>query len=472
MHAVGDSIDYKHSDNVTPDIGNDGYTYLLQYQFNELDESEMLDNFFFKSSEDRESFEQANVECGVEYFLATKSYDEQLYQLCMMIRGDWLCNNQNVWNLAGFFARQRHSDWYLMRKTYLCVLKQKVERFNKEFATKEFDGWFDSKYNPSLNEGKLKGIAAGCDSAAYKQWKDEYEVKEPRKTSTSKTFELSTLDQDFELTFKSERKLATLTQLVELTGRITDDMRSAMVDTSFEIDELEYWAEKYLVIENKPNRDFDLNFSTFEKMLNTTSFESLHLLKRFALYFIHEFYVFEGSDITYCKRKPTEDDNSVIKAYDPKNFFKLQIQFIANKKPRSTKLSDLLNTVPFHKFANTVYKWEHDPNDMETFSLANPLQAKDLYEDITESDLHTVLVDYLKRIIRFNHPERYQWLMEYIGSICHYPDSKTKVMLVLYSMEKQIGKSNFFKLLTSLLGTANTHMTQHLTNFFGEPLVS
>ncbi|GMF11897.1 unnamed protein product [Phytophthora lilii] len=35
-------------------------------------------------------------------------------------------------------------------------------------------------------------------------------------------------------------------------------------------------------------------------------------------------------------------------------------------------------------------------------------------------------------------------------------------------MEKQIGKSNFFKLLTSLLGTANTHMTQHLTNVFGE----
>ncbi|GMF23579.1 unnamed protein product [Phytophthora lilii] len=122
---------------------------------------------------------------------------------------------------------------YLMRKTYLCVLKQKVERFNKEFATKEFDGWFDSKYHPLLNEGKLKGIAAGCDSVGYKQWKDEYEVKEPRKTPTSKTFELSTLDQDIELTFKSERKLATLTQLVELAGRAIDDMRSAMVDTSF-----------------------------------------------------------------------------------------------------------------------------------------------------------------------------------------------------------------------------------------------
>ncbi|POM77627.1 Hypothetical protein PHPALM_4967 [Phytophthora palmivora] len=303
-----------------------------------------------------------------------------------------------------------------MRKTYLCVLKQKVERFNKEFATKKINGWFDSKHHPSLNEGKLKGIAAGCDSAAYKQWKDEYEVKE----------------------------------LIKTPSATIDDMRLAMADTSFEIDELEYWAEKYLVIENKPNRDFDLNFSTFEKMLKTTSFESLHLLKRFVLYFNHEFYVFEGSDITYYKRKPT-DDNPVIKAYDPKNFFEVQIQYTENKKQRSTKLSDLLNTIPFHKFTNTVCKWEHDPNDMETFSLANPLLAKDFHEAITESDLHPVLVDYLKRIICFNDSERYQWLMEFIGSICYYPDNKTKVMLMLYSMEKQIGKSNFFKLLTSLL---------------------
>ncbi|KAF4030511.1 hypothetical protein GN244_ATG17723 [Phytophthora infestans] len=240
-----------------------------------------------------------------------------------------------------------------------------------------------------------------------------------------------------------------------------------MVDTSFKIDELEYWAEKYLVIENKTNRDFNLNFSTFEKMLKTTSFESLHVLKRFVLYFIHGLYVFEGTDITYYKRKPTEDDNFVIKAYDPKNFFKVQIQLIKIKKPRSIKLSDLLNTAPFHKLANTVCKWEHDLNDMETISLANPLLAKDLHEEITESDLHPVLIDYLERIICFTHPERYQWLMEYIGSRCHYPDNKTKVILVLYSMEKQFGTSNFFKLLTSLLRTANTHMTQHL-NVFGE----
>lgn len=132
------------------------------------------------------------------------------------------------------------------------------------------------------------------------------------------------------------------------------------------------------------------------------------MLKRFVLFFIHEFYVFEGSEITYYKRKPTEDDISVSKTYDPKNFFNVQIQFIQNKKPRSTRLSDLLNTVPFHEYANTVCKSEHDSNDMETISLANPLLAKDLHEEITEVDLHPVLVDYLKRIICFNHPEWYQ----------------------------------------------------------------
>ncbi|KAL7688404.1 hypothetical protein Plhal304r1_c019g0068021 [Plasmopara halstedii] len=32
-------------------------------------------------------------------------------------------------------------------------------------------------------------------------------------------------------------------------------------------------------------------------------------------------------------------------------------------------------------------------------------------------------------------------MMEYIGSLCHYPDSKTKILIVLYSIGKQIGKS-------------------------------
>ncbi|ETM55576.1 hypothetical protein L914_01225 [Phytophthora nicotianae] len=93
MHAFGDSIDYKNSDDVTPDFGNDGYTYLLQYQFNKLDESVMLDNFFFKSSEDRKLFEQANVECGVEYCIATEFYDERLHNLRMTIRSGWFCRN-------------------------------------------------------------------------------------------------------------------------------------------------------------------------------------------------------------------------------------------------------------------------------------------------------------------------------------------------------------------------------------------
>ncbi|KAF1785669.1 hypothetical protein GQ600_12201 [Phytophthora cactorum] len=314
----------------------------------------------------------------------------------------------------------------------LCA-QTKSRAFQQGVCYKEFDGWFDSKYHPSVNEGKLKGIAAVVILSHTSNERMNMQSRSQAKPK-EKSFDLSTLDQDFESTFKSKRKLATLTQLVELTGRTIEDMRLAMVDTSFEIDELEYWAEKYLVIENKPNRDFDLNFiSSFTETI--------------CALLIHEFYVFEGSDITYYKCKPTEDDNSVIKAYDSKNFFKVQIQYTENKKPRSTKLTDLLNTIPFHKFANT------------TFSLANPLLAKDLHEEITESDLHPVLVDYLKRIICFNDSERYQWLMEYIGSICHYPDSKTK---------KQIGKSNFFKLLTSLLGTANTHMTQHLTNVFGE----
>ncbi|KAL7682178.1 hypothetical protein Plhal304r1_c051g0134741 [Plasmopara halstedii] len=47
--------------------------------------------------------------------------------------------------------------------------------------------------------------------------------------------------------------------------------------------------------------------------------------------------------------------------------------------------------------------------------------------------------------------------MEYIGSLCRYPDSKTKILLVLYSTEKQRGKYNLFKLLMSVLERQDSH---------------
>ncbi|KAL7997702.1 hypothetical protein Plhal703r1_c32g0123691 [Plasmopara halstedii] len=53
--------------------------------------------------------------------------------------------------------------------------------------------------------------------------------------------------------------------------------------------------------------------------------------------------------------------------------------------------------------------------------------------------------------------------MEYIGSLCQSPDSRKNVMLVFYTMERRIDKSNFFKLHTSLPETVNSCM-QHLTN--------
>ncbi|KAL7679547.1 hypothetical protein Plhal304r1_c077g0164121 [Plasmopara halstedii] len=75
LSLLGDSIDYTHSDNVTTDFGNNGYTNNLRHHVNDVDD-----------------------------------------------------HDRNVWNLAGFVALQPHSIWYLLRGTCLCVLKQKVER--------------------------------------------------------------------------------------------------------------------------------------------------------------------------------------------------------------------------------------------------------------------------------------------------------------------------------------------------------
>ncbi|GMF61686.1 unnamed protein product [Phytophthora fragariaefolia] len=234
-------------------------------------------------------------------------------------------------------------------------------------------------------------MAGGSNAEEYQAWRDEYEIKEAKEFKSKSVQKPSVLGEVFDTTFKSARKLETLTQQVEMTGRSIDDMRSALVDESFDSDELEYWAEKYLVIENKP-----------EKMLKTTNFESLHLLKRFILYFIHEFYVFEGSNHCYYKRKPTAANNSVIGDYDISNFAKTQINYYDEStiKHKSSKLSDLLITIPFHKFSSTICSWNHDPSDLELFIKANPIQRsvrmiciQCYFTTSSESSASTMLID-------------------------------------------------------------------------------
>ncbi|ETV73067.1 hypothetical protein H257_12103 [Aphanomyces astaci] len=77
------------------------------------------------------------------------------------------------------------------------------------------------------------------------------------------------------------------------------------------------------------------------------------------------------------------------------------------------------------------------PEDRDTFSVALPFQYT-YVGDVAESELPDLLMYYLKEVICNNDEEAWIWLRSYLANIIHQPDSRTEVMLILYSQEKRV----------------------------------
>lgn len=103
-YFVGNDIDYKHTIDICLEPGKDGYKFLYQinvYESKDEDEPYYMENFYLKSSEDRDAFDKTPID-HLKYALQTKNYDERLFKLCTLISRSWFENSQNLWSLAGF----------------------------------------------------------------------------------------------------------------------------------------------------------------------------------------------------------------------------------------------------------------------------------------------------------------------------------------------------------------------------------
>ena len=184
---IGKHIDHKCDKKIVLEFILDGYSSVLRVEA--FDDEKCVSGrlFHFKSGADRvKFFALENQIKPLEYCLSNELYDQRIFKLCCMMKKSWFSDTKNLWNLAGMLYKKQHVDLKLMRKTYLCILKAMTDRFDQTAAMKEFSGWEDSKYHPTLNEAQLKAIAGGTDSKAYNEWKDEYEPKEAKEKKKSK----------------------------------------------------------------------------------------------------------------------------------------------------------------------------------------------------------------------------------------------------------------------------------------------
>ena len=228
-------------------------------------------DYTYKCIIDDNISEDVNLEY-ILYIVDSKTYNRRIAKLANIISKHWVNDRKNVWNLAGFLFNQP-SNMTSNLNTFLAILWSKLgDNITLRVVIDDWNSWHNSKYVPKVNIGTLKAIAAGTNSSSYQQWKDKYEPKPviedtPNQVTKQKDNiqSLDTVLNDvFNEVFKSTRIINDLTILLGDMGRTWDEFKEAMVDESFDLDELSYWVDKYCNIRNYATNDFSLSYSKMD----------------------------------------------------------------------------------------------------------------------------------------------------------------------------------------------------------------
>jgi hypothetical protein len=186
---------------------------------------------------------------------------------------------------------------------------------------------------------------------------------------------------------------------------------------------------------------------------------------RFVAILFNGMFVMTQSD---AKRCHYIDNNRSFEPYDIRIFDGVLIQYAAKDSVSCITLSSLLKRIPFHRFADADYIWNHDINDRKVASLANPFKIKISRKPVDESSLPPSFIEYFKSVLCSDDNDAWVWLRSYLANIIHNPNTKTRLMLILYSHDHQLGKSTLKLFLNAIMGSSNVAEFHSLSEAFGQ----
>lgn len=278
-------------------------------------------------------------------------------------------------------------------------------------------------------------------------------------------------------TFESKRLNNKMKTLIESTGIPFYRFKAIMCVDGYEYrTETADWADDHLIIKNHLTTGYQAQFQTFEHISKSLTFESVELMRRFVLFFITELFIFTVSDhkngFLKTRVEFVSEEVKSTRLFIPfriEAFQQISLSFVSDNKLKSTKMGNLLTELPFHRFSDIQYIWNHDSTNSNVFSMAQPYVFKQLKQEVDESDLPESLMHYLKDVICNHDENRWEWFRSYLANIIHQPNERTGVMMVLYSSAKRLGKSTLFYLLSRMIfGEHNCVTVNSLSAIFGE----
>lgn len=403
----------------------------------------------------------------------TKEYSGNInlkyYDLINRLPDEWF-NDYDKWIKIIYALRNGAVDGDLSKDESYDTAYKLMKEHNEDKWGSKYESEFTRVFNAEMKYkdkrftiGSVVNKVKAINNESFLEWKNAHSNK--NKVSDD------SLRVNFKRTFDSDRNVELVVKLLDQMGKTFDEFRESICDETFkQRTELAFWSDEHCVVSNCVNNDFDKDFRSFERLLKTMVFHSREIVMRFITYFIHEFYVFSSanSKVCYIRAKPTKTNSRTIRNYDIKDFthISIRVQF-GDSGGKSFKLAELLTEIPFHKFDSQCYIWNHDPSDLSAFSLAIPFKAKVLDRKVRESELLPDWLYYVKVILCYRNEEKWIWLRSYLANIIHQPNERTEVLLLLYSVEKRLGKSTLKAWLDMVFGIDNVGKVENMSDAFG-----
>jgi hypothetical protein len=275
-----------------------------------------------------------------------------------------------------------------------------------------------------------------------------------------------------------------------LLDTMHNSSESKSCTSCYTVKSLHYWAKENSEYKTHfPEKELDIGvfdrddakyyFADFKQYIQDNVFESYDLLEEYFVLNFPRACIIEtdNEDIYHMKKQPALFDANY--AFESCLKIKLKSKYYEkNKKNVNTlkriSFEDMIDNViskikRYHclKFIpRDIYSTE-STTDEKTFNVFDGLKAKKL--DILNMKKITLLLDHIKYVLADGNEINNQYILSWLSHIVKSPQSKTKIMLILYSDKFQTGKGTFAEfLLKYVIGMSIGCKTPHLHQIAGK----
>lgn len=163
---------------------------------------------------------------------------------------------------------------------------------------------------------------------------------------------------------------------------------------------------------------------------------------------------------TYVLEETTEKPNYMCKYVDKKGNQTCKLRTVLDEVIEDLKTYNALAFTPFGK--------ELPENHLKIFNTFSGMKAQ-LIDTPQPETLCPKILNHIKLVLCDNKQDRYDYLITWLAHICQYPEIKTRVMMILYSADTQVGKGLIAEALVSkIFGFANATKTGSMNDAIGD----